>query len=345
MYIKVTNVRYSIFLIFFFSSILMFQSCGTTKPIGSFDASKSPRATDYSLEKNWAALPNKVDLADRVPDPALKDEQSTATIDVFFLHPTSYTGKRNDIDWNASVDNPAINKRTNNGAILNQASIFNGVGRVYAPYYRQAHLEAYYTKDMKSGRAALDLAYEDVRTAFRYFIAHYNQNRPFIIAAHSQGTTHAIRLINEEIENTNLKNRMVVAYLVGIAVQKDQFSNFRPCEKPYDTGCICAWRTYEKSYIPKVKRENILVTNPLSWETNSDYVSADMNKGSVYRKYKLVTKNLVDAQIKGQFLGVTKPKMPGAFLIRSKNYHVGDYNLFWMNVRENAKLRESSFWK
>ena len=324
---------------------ILFVACSSTKPKGVFDASKVAPKPDYSLEKNWAALPNKSDLADFTPDLSLKDKQSEAMIDIFFLFPTSYTGQKGDNSWNADIRNEAINKRTDVGAIQNQASIFNEVGRVYAPYYRQAHLDSYFCDDKVSARQAFDVAYSDVREAFLYYIKHYNQGRPFIIAAHSQGTTHAVRLLNEEIENTKMLNRMVVAYLVGIPVKINQFPNIRPCEKPYDTGCFCSWRTYEKSFVPKVKLDNILVTNPLSWETNENYVPNTENKGAVYRKFKLNKTALADAQIRGSVLLITKPKFPGSLLIRNKNYHVGDYNLFWMNVRENAKLRESAFWK
>jgi hypothetical protein len=332
-------------VIYFLAISIFMTACAGTKPSAPFENSRQYPVTDYSLDQNWAALPSKSDFADLTPDPSIKDLQSEAMIDVFFLHPTSYTGQKGDSLWNAPVDNAEINARTNKGAIQNQASIFNGVGRVFAPYYRQAHIDVYYTNDVVSAKKALDVAYEDVRAAFQYYIEHHNNNRPFIIASHSQGTTHAIRLLTEEIENTNLRNRLVVAYLVGIPVRKSQFATILPCEKPYDTGCVCAWRTFEKSYVPKYKVDNMLVTNPLSWEINENYVSAAENKGAVYRKFKLQKTALVDAQIRGSILLVTKPHFPGSFLIRKKNYHVGDYNLFWMNVRENAKLREGAFWK
>ena len=42
---------------------------------------------------------------------------------------------------------------------------------------------------------ALDIAYQDCRDAFVYYINHFNQGRPFIIASHSQGSLHATRLL------------------------------------------------------------------------------------------------------------------------------------------------------
>ena len=43
--------------------------------------------------------------------------------------------------------------------------------------------------------------YGDVRAAWRYYLDHYNNGRPFVLIGHSQGTIHATRLLAEEIEN------------------------------------------------------------------------------------------------------------------------------------------------
>jgi hypothetical protein len=56
-------------------------------------------AYDYNdIQLSWVAHPNKPDFADHVPpDSLLKDEQQSARIGVFFVHPTGYFGNR----WNA----------------------------------------------------------------------------------------------------------------------------------------------------------------------------------------------------------------------------------------------------
>ena len=49
------------------------------------------QAPDYSKSENWAALPSKDDMADRIPEGGnLKNEEDSAEADVFFIHPTSY---------------------------------------------------------------------------------------------------------------------------------------------------------------------------------------------------------------------------------------------------------------
>jgi len=317
-------------------------SCATVKPKGEVFTYDHPSKPDYANRDNWAALPDKEDLADVTPHPDLKDMQSKAMVDVFFLHPTTYTGGKGENQWNGPVNDKGLNQKTEAGSIKNQASIFNGVGRVYAPFYRQAHLNAYFNKDTVKAKAAFELAYQDVITAFQYYLDNYNQGRPIIIAAHSQGTTHGKVLLKEFFDDKALQNQLVAAYLVGIPVEKDYFSNIKVCETPEELNCFCTWRTWKKKHFPKDHQvnNNIAVTNPLLWTTAETLAPKELNEGSVLRKFeKSFYPKITDAQVKDGVLWITKPKFPGSFLVWFKNYHIADYNLYYVNVRKNAQLR------
>ena len=173
-----------------------------------------------------------------------------------------------------------LNKKVDESTILNQASIFNGAGRIYAPRYRQAHYFAFVTPFKEDKEAALNLAYNDVKKAFEYYLAHYNQKRPLIIASHSQGTVHATRLMKEYFDGKPLGKQLVAAYVVGMALNPASFSNLKACSKPTETGCVCAWRTFEKGYVPPfVEKEkfNSIVTNPLSWSDDKPVVERKAN--------------------------------------------------------------------
>jgi hypothetical protein len=54
---------------------------------------------------------------------------------------------------------------------------------------------------------------------------------------------------------------------------------------------------------------------------------------------------VVDAQVHENILWVSKPKFFGNFLIKSDNYHIGDINLFYNNIRQNVKTRIAVFEK
>lgn len=314
-------------------------------PTTTFSQSKSPKAPDYTSTAAWAALPNEKDAADVTP-PSVTDEQETAKADVFFIYPTVYTGKdKSQTNWNAPIDDANFNKLVDDGTIQHQASIFNGAGRVYSPRYRQAHINAYFTKEKKSATEAFALAYEDVKTAFQYYLKKYNNGRPIIIASHSQGTTHATRLLKEFFDGQPLQKQLVAAYIVGIAVKKDEFEKIQPCQQADDTGCFCSWRTWERDNLPeeKFKKGTILVTNPIVWTTKNIYASRFYNEGAVLQDMNKIHTQLVDAQPHENVLWVNKPVFPGSFLIVTKNYHAGDFNLFYMNVRNNAKQRVAAF--
>ena len=246
---------------------------------------------DYGLLDNWAAHPWKKDPSDSVPSPLKKDYRPDSTVDIFFIHPTTYTSADKKFGWNGSVDDSALNKKTDASAILYQASIFNEAGRVFAPRYRQAHLSVYFTRDTSTAIAALDTAYEDVKAAFEYYLQHYNNGRPIIIASHSQGTTHAKRLLKEFFDGKPLQNQLVAAYLVGMAVEPDYFTSIPVCKTPDGTGCICSWRTFREDYEPEyVQREKFtaVVTNPLTWNIDQPVAERDANTGAVLLFYSVL---------------------------------------------------------
>ncbi len=333
-------------------TLCSFAACAV-QPKGNFDAAVVPPPPDYSQLSNWASHPDKTDMADRTPVPELTDKQQQSAVDVIFLHPTTYSGsKRWETHWNADVNDKKTNKKTDASTILYQASIFNGVGKVYAPRYRQAHIDVFYNKKKPdSNKAALSVAYSDVEAAFEYYLKHWNNGRPFIIAGHSQGALHAMNLIKKKIEGTPLQGQLVAAYIVGWPVRKDFFKTFPACEKPDQTACFCSWRTWDRNFVLARKNDarldnNIVCTNPISWSGKEGVcVPKTENKGGVVRPFEKIYPQITDAEVYKGLLLARKPKFKGSFLFRRKNYHIGDLNLYYVNVRENAQLRTEAFFR
>lgn len=329
-------------------SVLCLASCSKKygEALGSYNNDRLPSPPDYSQEQYWSALPTTTDMADVTP-PGLQDKQATADVDVFFMYPTIYFGEEADNQWNAPVNNTEFNKRVDESTIKFQASIFNGAGRVYAPRYRQAHLDTYTEKDKQMAKQVFDLAYEDLKVAFEYYLENYNDGRPIIIAAHSQGTTHGIRLLQDYFDGKPLQDKLVAAYLVGIPVAKDQYENIPVCQSPNQSGCFCSWRTYKDGHIPSwgILSDKVAVTNPLTWTTTEEAAPKELNKGGVLRNINKIKIGLTSAQIvadKG-ILWASKPKFFGSIFLKTKNYHIADYNFYYTNVRENAIERANSY--
>lgn len=308
-----------------------------------------PKAPDYSNLAMWAGHPDQQDAADLLPgrSGALSDDQAEAEVDVFFVHPTIYTGKQQpEYPWNADLNDQKLNERVDASTIKNQASVFNGSARVYAPRYRQAHYNVFLTKDLILKQRALDHAYEDVKKAFEHYLENWNRGRNLIIASHSQGTLHAARLIKDYVENKPLQNQLIAAYIIGMPLQWDLFDEISPCENADDTGCWITWNTYAKGYFPSSFRttyHNALNVNPLNWKVDETYAPASKNHGGVLKNYGKIQRELNDAQNHQGILWVSKPKFFGNFLINWKRYHVVDYNLFYMNIRENVARRVARF--
>jgi len=333
----------TIFLVF----ISVLVSACAVKPKGAYIPPQNLKV-DYSNADYWAALPDRQDEADHVPK-GFNDQQKIAQADVFWLYPTTYTGKKGQDQWYPTLEDEYTNNRTDATSIKYQATIFNEAGRVFAPRYRQMHLHGFYAKKedaKKEGAKAYEQAYQDVKAAFEYYLKNWNDGRPIIIAGHSQGAGHSIRLVKEMMDGTALQEQFVAAYLVGWPVKKDEFKTIKVCESPTAINCFCSWRTFKNGHFPNEnvgKNGEYSVTNPLSWETNEKLVPQSENLGGILLDLNKIYPSLADAQVKEGILWTHKPKFKGSFLIWRKNYHVADMNFFYLNVRENAKLRVQAF--
>lgn len=339
--VAVKNIFYTFLFTTLFSSCLV--------PLRSFDKKPKPKAPDYTIEANWSALPNKKDSADIcILTAGICDNQATAQVDVFYVHPTTYPfGKK----WNASLSDKKVNRKTDKLAVRNQASVFNGSCKVYAPRYRQAALYCYTKPASKKGNSdkAFDLAYSDVSTAFSYYLKNYNNGRPFIIASHSQGTDHAVRLIHEFFENNpELNKQLVAAYIIGRPIKKNEIKGLVPCDSANQTGCYITWNTvlWEETTFYGMEVNGLECVNPLTWKRDTCYATNNFNMGGLPQAFDHTDKGLVDGQISSNGLlwahrpHTTKKEYPRT---ETSRYHVIDYNLYYMNIRENVKQRVEQY--
>jgi len=306
---------------------------------------------DYSDLYLWAAHPYKKDPADSVPKPLRINHIIDSSVDVFFIHPTTYTNNQLPFGYNAPFNNNDINAKTDYTTILFQASAFNAVGRVFAPRYRQANLEAYFPKnaaDSSAALAAFELAYNDVKAAFSYYLKNLNAGKPIIIAAHSQGTTHGKRLLKEFFDNKALQNKLVAAYLIGLPVAENEYTQIKACNLPDQTGCIVSWRTYRAGYTPPLilqEKFKAIVTNPLTWTNEETIAERQLNKGGILLNFNKVAPAVASAKIEGNVLWTPKPRFFGNIFYTTNNYHVADINLYYLNIRENAANRVKMYFK
>ena len=313
------------------------------RPFRRYERLKEPPQPDYSDPANWAALPGKESITDQVPLKSMMQEtKDDKPADVFYIHRTTLLS---GLRWNAVVQSKGLNRLTDKQAIRNQAGIFNASCKIYAPRYRQATLYSFFDR-AGSGQKALDLAYSDVKNAFRYYLEHYHNGRPIVLAAHSQGAEHATRLIHDFFDGKEMADKLVVAYLVGMPVQKDAFRGISPSGSEIQNKCFVSWSTFGWGIKPNYFKEQYktaVCTNPLTWNKDEEYGDFTSHLGSVRPNYKMIDKNVIAAKCSNGVLWIKNRKVLTYMPLPLKNYVVMDLDLFYMNIRENVKKRINNY--
>lgn len=280
-------------------------------PNSAFDLAEAPSAPNYSDDYYWLAHPAKQDSSDLMPANIDKTKDLVdKPVDVFFIHSTGYVGPGG---WNSNMAAENSEMQSTEYMLTSMASIFNGCCNVYAPHFREAHLSAFVSDDVKSSYSALDLAYQDVEQGFEYFLTHFNQGRPFMIVSHSQGSVHGLRLLENRIDNNPLQSKLVAAYTLGYWLPTDKFKrsfiNLDLCAEGSQTGCIISYDAYGengqlsghsrhwfKTGWEQVENKRIACVNPLTWESNLQRADSSFHQGAMPVEFKRTVKHMLLAE-------------------------------------------------
>lgn len=330
-------------------------------PTAAFVEAPMPPRRSYADAGLWFARPD-------IPgNPSLWTPQGVERggpprASVFFIHPTSYLERS---AWNAPLDHAESQWRAGL-FVRSQASAFNGVGAVWAPRYRQATFGAFLTAQ-EDARRALDFAYRDVLAAYEEFLRQAPPGRPIILAGHSQGSLHLLRLLQERIRGAPEARRIVAAYVAGwpISLTADlPFLALPACERAGQAGCVLSWMSFGEpadtamivdtwdatagpTGLPRDETATLCL-NPLTGNAD-DAAPAQANRGTLFPNA-----DLTDAAFRPQavparcgergflLIGESPPDL-GPYVLPGNNYHVYDYALFWANIRADAEARLATF--
>jgi hypothetical protein len=212
-------------------------------------------------------------------------------------------------------------------------------------------------------RRAAALAYDDVRRALDAFNARRGADRPFILAAHSQGSVIAERLLYEAISGTELRNRLVAAYLLGGRVTtaglRERAPDIPACVAPDDVHCVVAWNARGPAFVPndfelhRADARERLCTNPLTWRVDGASAPSALNLGAVFLEtddhapqLAFADARCADGVLIVSHVGAVPRDVPSRILdhvLGTENYHAIEYQLFFMNLRQNAVARVAAF--
>lgn len=194
-------------------------------------------------------------------------------IDCFYVYPTVSEDPGSNSDRDVDEEEVAIARY--------QAARFSQRCRVYAPVYRQRTLAAIGTGSPEQQAAALQLAYTDIRAAWRDYLEDFNRGRGFVLIGHSQGTTMLRQMIRTEIDpRRGVRRRLVSALLLGgnVTVRKDtrtggDFRRVPGCTRADRIRCVVAYSAFNETPPSNSRfgRPGGSGVNPFGFPTGPEY--------------------------------------------------------------------------
>lgn len=300
-----------------------------------FSHNDIPPEPEYSQTSSWLALPEN---ADEFP------------VDIFWVYPTILM---DDEHWLMDIDSPELQKAARN-TLVKQASVFSNQANLYAPLYRQKNMRVLsLSEDQQTTLSKYGL--DDVWQAFNYYLKHYNQGRPFILAGHSQGSQVLMDLMTRHWGTTGKEDQLVAAYIIGWSITMADMEvdpSIVMCEDASQTHCFISYNTVaagRQEAAPTII-EGAVVTNPLTWTTEEGLAPASLNIGA---KFFLADGSTTDiphftsAQVvdSGLVVDPIDPELVTNDIATFPEgvYHQFDYSLFYENLRDNVAERIDAF--
>lgn len=302
---------FALFAVGILLSAMILSGCGLTAVPESV----------YSDEKMWYD-------DGRQTDPSLAD--------VFYLLPScvyDWEDSTGTVHHNASLEDSLQMVRMNR-AFPVAVDIFGDSANFFSPYYRQITLNSW-QMDEDTRNVYLNIALDDVRDAFSYYLEHLNGGRPFVLAGFSQGARCALQLLQEM--RPDVVERMVAAYIIGYPVSRELMDGcewIRPAAGAEDCGVCIAYSTVSdvRAMTPLVNGGNAVVINPASWTTdNLPHPVNDTVMVRIDRDNNVLVAEGIDASL------YVKPKLAG--MIPEGNLHLAELDLYSDQLRENVRMR------
>ena len=305
---------------------------------------------DYSDRAHWLSLP----------------ENPEEPVDLIYLYPSSCNDP--NADTICTIDNHSMIEGAKRN-FTQQAEAFAPVANLFAPYWRQVNgMKLNQMSFEEVDQAEWAEPRTDVYAALDWYFEHLNNGRPYFLAGHSQGSRLSYIVLSEYMkEHPDYYSRMIAAYCIGDSLTKtylEQNPHIKAAQGEDDLGVVVSWNTEgpeNKGHASLVVAPGAVAINPLNWKTDETPASADLNLGSfvphllMHGLHRLhVNADAVLDTERGTVI-VTEPKLkkyvitaiPGFEKFESvfgpASYHGCDYSFFYLNIRENARIRAEAW--
>lgn len=214
-------------------------------------------ANDYAHEDAWLCRPGRADACAVENTAAVIAADGTVTtefwptadaaapIDCFYVYPTVSKDEGGNSDMLASHEERRV--------VEQQLARFGAKCRLFAPMYRQVTLGALQSLMLgRKSEADTQMAYGDVRDAWRHYLAHDNGGRGVVLIGHSQGARVLARLLAEEIDGKPAQKQLVSALLIGtgVPVEDGRYGSIPVCGAKGQTGCLISYASFRETAPP-----------------------------------------------------------------------------------------------
>lgn len=226
------------------------SACAQTAP-----APATPN--DYAKPDSWLCLPGRQDACATDQTATIVEADGKTAVepfkaaaapayDCFYVYPTVST----DSGGNSDMVIDEAERRV----VDQQLARFASKCRVFAPMYRQVTLAA--LRAVMLGRPSpgdADLAYGDVRDAWRWYLANENRGRGVVLIGHSQGSRILLNLLKNEIDGQPAQKRMISALVLGMNTPVDasgKYGSIPLCAKADEAGCLVTYVSFRATSPP-----------------------------------------------------------------------------------------------
>ena len=288
----------------------------------------------------------------------IRDEQKTdSEYDVFYVYPT-LAGKADtpEMEWK---NNPELQKKITGFAKAQTYGIFGKKARVFSPYVHQLTYSsvARIMKKRPLTQAewkSFERGMKETVEAFRYYLRHYNQGRPYVLLGHSQGAMDLYYLL-KHCPEINVKNGFTVAYLAGLPhcrvaqIGRDFGTRIKAAQSADDLGVIAVWNTQNTEGDAVLMAGNgTYCINPLNWRTDAVPAARELHLGAYFYDYRNGSvkreSKMFGAKVDPD-RGVLIVDLPSSSVWDAKAFmgrgifHMNDVWFFAGNIRANAEHR------
>lgn len=284
-------------------------------------------------------------------------QKPDAGYDVFYVYPT-LAGKAAapEMEWK---NNPKLQKKIIGFAQAQTYGVFGKNVRVFSPYVHQltyaSVMEIMKKRPLTPAEwQAFERGMKETVDAFRYYLKHYNQGRPYILLGHSQGSMDLYYLLKNCPEIT-VKNGFTVAYLAGLPhcraeqIKRDFGTRIKAARNADDLGVIAMWNTQNAAADASLMAgKGSYCINPLNWRTDGTPAGREQHLGAYfydYRTGKAMEKSNMFGALVDPARGVLIVDLPSDSVWDAKGFmgkgifHMNDVWFFAGNLRANAEHR------